>query len=186
MHNVAYSRARSSRRLHSHHRCCGSESVHRIMVQRRYTHEPIPSYSLQTVFQAPQDCLLRSPERSPRDATASPWTVPDLCAAYNWPTGLAGGGVIAIVELGGGWVQSDIDAFFQSVSQPSPQITDVSVDGTQNSPNQSVGSSDDRRLRGRSRHRGRRRLLLCRHRQAGHHSRLLVAGHRLRRTQGRR
>ena len=72
-----------------------------------------------------------------------PWTVPDLCAAYNWPTGLAGGGVIAIVELGGGWVQSDMDAFFKSVNQPPPNITDVSVDGTQNSPNQSIGSSDD-------------------------------------------
>jgi kumamolisin len=76
-------------------------------------------------------------------AAAGPWTVPSLCAAYNWPTGLAGGGVIAIVELGGGWVQSDMDAFFQSIGQPSPQITDVSVDGTQNSPNQSVGSPDD-------------------------------------------
>jgi kumamolisin len=75
--------------------------------------------------------------------TASPWNVPDLCTAYNWPTNLAGGGVIAIVELGGGWVQSDIDAYFQSIGQPSPSITDVSVDGTQNSPNQSVGSSND-------------------------------------------
>jgi kumamolisin len=78
-----------------------------------------------------------------RDTTSGPWTVPELCTAYNWPTGLSGGGVIAIIELGGGWVQSDLDAFFQSVSQPSPQITDVSVDGTQNSPNQSIGSSDD-------------------------------------------
>jgi kumamolisin len=72
-----------------------------------------------------------------------PWAVPDLCAAYNWPTGLAGGGVIAIVELGGGWVQSDLDAFFQSINQPSPNITDVSVDGTTNSPNQNIGSADD-------------------------------------------
>jgi kumamolisin len=56
---------------------------------------------------------------------------------------LAGGGVIAIVELGGGWVQSDVDSFFRSVNQPSPQITDVSVDGTYNSPNQSIGSRDD-------------------------------------------
>jgi kumamolisin len=51
--------------------------------------------------------------------------------------------VIAIVELGGGWVQSDMDAFFQSIGQPSPQITDISVDSTLNSPNQSVGSEDD-------------------------------------------
>ncbi len=76
-------------------------------------------------------------------ATAGPWTLPNLCAAYNWPTNLAGGGVIAIVELGGGWVQSDMTAFFQSIGQQPPQITDVSVDGTNNSPNQSVGSPDD-------------------------------------------
>ena len=62
------------------------------------------------------------------------WEVDDLCAAYEWPTGLKGGGTIGIVELGGGWVQSDIDAYFQSIDQPSPSLTDVSVDGTKNSP----------------------------------------------------
>ncbi|MGA9463896.1 MAG: S53 family peptidase [Terracidiphilus sp.] len=80
----------------------------------------------------------------PPDAVAeAPWSVPDLCTAYNWPTNLSGGGVIAIVELGGGWVQSDMNSCFQSIGQPVPSITDVSVDGTQNSPNQSVGSSSD-------------------------------------------
>lgn len=73
----------------------------------------------------------------------APWDVPNLCAAYNWPTGLAGGGVIAIVELGGGWVQSDMDQYFSGINQPVPQITDVSVDGTENSPNQSTGSASD-------------------------------------------
>ena len=48
-------------------------------------------------------------------AATAPWSVPDLCTAYNWPTNLAGGGVIAIVELGGGWVKSDIGAFFQTI-----------------------------------------------------------------------
>ncbi len=74
---------------------------------------------------------------------AGPWSVPDLCTAYNWPTKLAGGGVIAIVELGGGWVQSDMTAYFQSIGQQPPQITDISVDATKNNPNQSVGSNDD-------------------------------------------
>jgi kumamolisin len=72
-----------------------------------------------------------------------PWKVTDLCKAYNWPTNLAGGGVIAIVELGGGWVKADMDTFFKSLGQPTPHITDVSVDGTQNNPNQSVSSSND-------------------------------------------
>jgi len=73
----------------------------------------------------------------------APWNVPNLCSAYKWPTGLAGGGVIAIVELGGGWVQSDMDAYFKSINQPVPSITDVSVDGTKNSPNQNTGSNSD-------------------------------------------
>ena len=79
----------------------------------------------------------------PGTTAAVAWSVPDLCAAYSWPAGLSGGGVIAIVELGGGWVESDIHAFFQSIGQPVPGITDVSVDGTTNSPNQSIGSPSD-------------------------------------------
>lgn len=72
-----------------------------------------------------------------------PWSVPDLCAAYDWPTGLAGGGVIAIVELLGGWVMADMNAYFQSIGQPVPQITEISVDGVQNKPNQHIGADDD-------------------------------------------
>jgi kumamolisin len=63
----------------------------------------------------------------------APWSVPDLCAAYQWPSKLEGGGVIAIVELAGGWIQSDVDQYFQAVNLPAPHITDVSVDGTNNS-----------------------------------------------------
>ncbi len=69
-------------------------------------------------------------------AGAASWSVPDLCAAYEWPTDLAGGGVIAIVELAGGWVQSDMDAYFGSIGQPTPHIVDVTVNGGRNSPGQ--------------------------------------------------
>ena len=114
----------------------------------------------------------------PRAASGGgPWDVPALCQAYQWPTGLAGGGVIAIVELGGGWVQSDMDQFFASIGQPVPQITDVSVDGTRNTPEL---RAEQRRWRGRARHRGRRRRVLCGDRQAGHDPRLLGAGYRRR------
>jgi kumamolisin len=71
------------------------------------------------------------------------YTIPQICAAYNWPTHLTGGGTIAIVELGGGWVRSDMVLFFNSIGQPMPEITDVSVDGAQNNPNQSVGNPRD-------------------------------------------
>ena len=78
----------------------------------------------------------------PRGASGTSWTVPNLCKAYNWPQGLAGGGVIAIVELGGGWVQSDMQTFFSGVGQPVPAITDVSVDGTQNKPDPDPNGPD--------------------------------------------
>jgi kumamolisin len=71
-----------------------------------------------------------------RATGSGPWAVPDLCAAYQWPTGLAGGGVIAIVELGGGWTRNDMTSYFASIKQPLPGITDISVDGTVNSPGQ--------------------------------------------------
>ena len=77
------------------------------------------------------------PVRGPleaRDASARPWSVPELCAAYRWPKGLAGGGTIAIVELGGGWLLSDMEVFFGGLGQPLPSITDVSVDGSNNTP----------------------------------------------------
>jgi kumamolisin len=81
--------------------------------------------------------------KDPKAAVATSWNVPALCAAYNWPTGKAGGGTIAIVELGGGWVAPDIKSFFQSLGQPTPSITDLSVDGTKNMPGRSGSAGDD-------------------------------------------
>jgi len=81
--------------------------------------------------------------KDPHAAASTSWNVPALCAAYKWPSATPGGGVIGIVELGGGWVQSDMDSFFQSIGQPTPSITDVSVDGTKNTPNQSGSAGDD-------------------------------------------
>jgi kumamolisin len=67
-------------------------------------------------------------------AAAHAWSVPAVCALYNWPSGLPGRGKIGIVELGGGWIHQDILAFFSRVHQTPPKITDVSVDGTVNTP----------------------------------------------------
>jgi kumamolisin len=62
------------------------------------------------------------------------WAVSDLCGAYKWPDKSApGGGVIAIIELGGGWAQDDITEFYTNADLPAPNITDVSVDSTTNS-----------------------------------------------------
>ena len=102
----------------------------------------------------------------PAAAGAQPWDVPDLCAAYSWPKGLAGGGVIGIIELGGGWVQSDVDAYFARVKLPKPNIVDVTVGRGRNAPNPGGDPSTSSGRRGGPRHRGRRGGLQRRDRKA--------------------
>ena len=87
--------------------------------------------------------ILRKPGGAIRPAAvgAEPWEVADLCGAYSWPTGLAGGGVIAIVEFAGGWLQSDVDAYFARVNLPKPAIVDVPIGGAGNAPNPSGNPS---------------------------------------------
>ena len=78
---------------------------------------------------------IKRPDQTRASGGAGPWKVADLCAAYNWPRGAPGGGVIAIVELGGGWTASDLAAFAAANGLPSvPTVTDISVDGTVNTP----------------------------------------------------
>jgi carboxypeptidase C (cathepsin A) len=76
-------------------------------------------------------------------AGVGPWDIRDLCAAYSWPSKLVGGGTIAIIELGGGWVGSDIDAFCQTSGLPRPQIQDVPIGGARNNPNQHINDPQD-------------------------------------------
>lgn len=70
------------------------------------------------------------PGPRPRDTGAAPWSVPDLCAAYSWPNRLAGGGVIGIIELGGGWRASDVAMYCATERILPPQIVDVAMDLT--------------------------------------------------------
>ena len=78
----------------------------------------------------------------PRAAGEGPFTPSQLAARYKWPAGLPAGGTIGIVELGGGYAQSDVLAAFTAWDLPLPIITDVSVDGTTNSPTPGSDSPD--------------------------------------------
>ena len=58
------------------------------------------------------------------------WSVPIICDAYKFPPvgNAPGGGTIAIIELGGGWVHFDMKKFFNQNGMPIPDLTDISVD----------------------------------------------------------
>jgi hypothetical protein len=73
-------------------------------------------------------------KQPPGAADGAGWTVPDICAAYNWPKpkDVAGGGTIAVIHLAGGWLPADVEKFFQDQGldgTQQPDVSDHSVDG---------------------------------------------------------
>jgi kumamolisin len=82
----------------------------------------------------------RMARRGSTNQGVSPLTPPQVAKLYNFPTSSNGSGqTIGIIEFGGGYKQSDINAFFSRLGLATPQLTDVSVLGATNSP----GSSED-------------------------------------------
>lgn len=74
--------------------------------------------------------------------TASYFTPLQLATLYNFPSGDGTGQKIGIIELGGGFVQSDINTYFSNLGLSSPPtINAVGVDGARNNPNDPSGAS---------------------------------------------
>ena len=72
--------------------------------------------------------------RRPAQAAAS-YTPVQVAQAYSFPTGVTGAGeTVGILELGGGYNQSDLDTYFSGLGLSSPSVTAVGVDGGSNSP----------------------------------------------------
>jgi len=69
------------------------------------------------------------------------YTAPQVSELYDFPSSANGQGqTIGIIELGGGYTQSDLNTYFSGLGiSPAPTVTAVSVDGAQNSP---TGNSD--------------------------------------------
>ncbi|HTI13724.1 MAG TPA: S53 family peptidase [Dictyobacter sp.] len=70
-------------------------------------------------------------------AVVKPLSVPQIAQLYEFPTQVNGTGqTVAIIELGGGYQTSDLQAYFKSINVPMPQVISVSVDGAKNTPGQ--------------------------------------------------
>lgn len=75
--------------------------------------------------------------------TASPFTVPQVAEAYGFPSDFDGTGqTIALLELGGGYAASDLEAFFTGLGITEPSVTSVSVDKAENAPTGDPNSAD--------------------------------------------
>ncbi len=71
----------------------------------------------------------------PGKTAAISYTPPEVAKLYDYPEGLNGQGqCIGIIELGGGTVQNDLEAYFHRLGIAPPRAVSVSVDGGSNSP----------------------------------------------------
>ena len=79
----------------------------------------------------------------PAAAATVSYTPPQVARAYDFPAGQDGKGqTIALIELGGGFVQADLDAYFQKLGIATPNVTAVSVDGAANAPTGDANGPD--------------------------------------------
>jgi kumamolisin len=69
----------------------------------------------------------------------SPAAVAD---AYGFPAGSGAGQTIALVELGGGYVETDLKRFFKELKIAAPTVSSVSVDSANNAPTGNANGPD--------------------------------------------
>ena len=68
-------------------------------------------------------------------AASVTYTPMQVAALYSFPSGVNGAGeTIGIIELGGGYNESDISTYFSGLNLTPPEVVSVSVDGGTNAP----------------------------------------------------
>ncbi len=87
--------------------------------------------------------------RAPRDGSAaaaaqsSTYPPNQVASIYQFPAGTTGAGqTIAVIELGGGYSDSDLDTYFGGLGIDVPSVTAASVDGGSNAPGSDPNGAD--------------------------------------------
>jgi kumamolisin len=91
--------------------------------------------------QAKPHFRVRSEDHKHR-ATAVSYTPTQVAALYGFPSGAGAGQCVALIELGGGFVQADLDTYFTGLGVGSPTVVAVSVDKAENSPTGDANGPD--------------------------------------------
>jgi kumamolisin len=93
---------------------------------------------LDTRPQAQPHFRVRSDAAAAEGISYDPNQVADI---YDFPADTTGAGqTVAIIELGGGFTTSDLDAYFGGLGIPVPSVTAASVDGASNNPGDTSGA----------------------------------------------
>ena len=87
----------------------------------------------------------RAPRDGSADAADQSHTYPpnQVASIYQFPAGTTGAGqTIAVIELGGGYSDSDLDTYFGGLGIDVPSVTAASVDGGSNAPGSDPNGAD--------------------------------------------
>ncbi|BAN24982.1 S53 family peptidase [Caballeronia insecticola] len=76
----------------------------------------------------------RPPFKPARGAAPASFTPVDLARLYDFPDGDGAGQCIAIIELGGGYRDTDLSAYFKKLGVKAPKVVAVGVDNAKNAP----------------------------------------------------
>jgi kumamolisin len=74
--------------------------------------------------------------------TAVAYSPVQLAGLYGYPQATGQGQCVGIIELGGGFTQSDLETYFSNLGVGMPQVTAVSVDGGANAPTGDANGPD--------------------------------------------
>lgn len=80
--------------------------------------------------------------RKKRASTATAYTPIELAKLYNFPPSTGKGQTIALIELGGGYTEEDLRAYWTKLGLPAVSVSAVGIDGAQNSPNGDPNGAD--------------------------------------------
>ena len=70
-----------------------------------------------------------------KEQPSTSFSVTELARLYQFPADLDGHGqTIGLIELGGGYLETDLKTYFSSLKVPMPTVTSFSVDGAKNAP----------------------------------------------------
>lgn len=75
-------------------------------------------------------------------AAGHAFTPVQLATLYDFPEGDGAGQCIGLIELGGGYVESDLSAYFSGLGLAAPKVVSVPVDGAGNDPTGDPNSAD--------------------------------------------
>lgn len=75
-------------------------------------------------------------------AQAKAFTPLELASLYDFPAGNGAGQCVGLIELGGGYSESDLTAYFSQLGVAKPNVISVGVDGAKNAPTGDANGPD--------------------------------------------